>query len=153
MIVVFKRFGTIALEVFAVACVTFLALDILDIDENFRINLPSSIFDTVSIVAMALCVAVIAARKYVSTGIKPTVWLGLGTLACGIGNLTRWWLPFSGLDVPITTYDSAILLAAMLHFSGAIMSTSRRYATPSRLRPGLAAILFGYSGACSRPSL
>ena len=139
--------------VIAAAGVVFLALDILDIAENFRINIPSSIFDTAFISAMALFVVVIAARKYVSLGIKPMVWLGFGTLAFGAGNLTRWWLPVDGLSIPITTYDSAILLAAMLHFLGAIISNTRQYTTPSRSRPRLAAIYFGYPGVLAAVAL
>jgi hypothetical protein len=148
-----KRFGTAAVVVIAAAGIVFLALDILDIAENFRVNIPSSIFDTVFIAAMALFVVVIAARKYVSLGIKPIVWLSFGTLAFGAGNLTRWWLPIDGLSIPITTYDNAILLAAILHFLGAIMCNARQYATPSGSRPGPVAIFFGYPGVLAAVAL
>jgi len=148
-----KRFGIAAVVVFAGAGIVFLGLNILDIAEDFRINIPSSILDTAFISTLALFIVVIAGRKYVSSGIKSLVWLGFGTLAFGAGNLTRWWLPVNGLDIPITTNDIAILLAAVLHFSGAIIGNTRKDATVSRLRPGLAAIFFGYAGVLAAVAL
>lgn len=124
----------------------FLGLDILDINEHFRLYLPTAILNTVFIVVVAVPVTCIAARDYAITGSPQMLWLGCGALAFAAGTLLRAWLVGYGLNVSITLIDSSALIASVLHLIGAGLSIARpRLPEPESGRKSII-VLSGYLG-------
>lgn len=142
----FKRFALGIVVLVAALVIIFIGLDVFDIEEDFRLHLPAPIINTVLISAVAVLVAYIAARSFTVTGSPQMLWLGCGVLAFGVGSLVRWWLAGKGLNVPITSYDSAALIASVLHLIGASLSMSKRHITESEFRRKLRVVLFYYLG-------
>lgn len=148
-----KRFALGIFLVIAALGIIFVGLDILDIDEDFRIYLPTPILDTAFISAVAVPVAYIAARSFVVTGSRQMLWLGSGALAFGIGISLREWLVVEGLNIPITLYNSAALIASVTHLTGASLSIAKLGTPKSELRRRLRTVLFYYLGILASISL
>ena len=113
-----KRFALGIAVIIVALGVFFLGLDILDIQEQFRLHLPVAVLNTVFISAVAILVTCIAARNYVVNGSWQMLWLGCGVLAFGIGSLFGAWLAGDGPNLRITSYDSAAFIASVLHLVG-----------------------------------
>ena len=124
----------------------FFSLDVFDIDEDFRLHLPSDIINTVLIFAVAVSVVGIAARTYAVTGSPPLLWLSCGALAFGVCGLLRGWFAGQGLNVVIVSYDGAALLASVLHLIGASLCMAKPHRTELVLSRKWWVILAGYLG-------
>jgi hypothetical protein len=129
-----KRFGLAIVLVTAILGIILIGLDIFDIEEDFRIHLPTSILNTAFISGFAVPVVYIAARNSVIMGSRQMLWLGCGALAFGVGTLLRGWLGGKGLNVPITIYDSTVLIASVLHLTGASLSIAKLRIPQSEFR-------------------
>ena len=149
----FKRFALGIFLVIAALGVIFVGLDILDVAEDFRIYLPTPILDTAFISAVAVPVAYIAARSFVVTGSRQMLWLGCGALAFGIGVSLREWLVVEELNVPITLFNSAALIASVTHLIGASLSIAKLGTPKSELRRKPRIVLFYYLGILASISL
>jgi hypothetical protein len=147
----FKRFALGIFLVIAALGVIFVGLDILDVAEDFRIYLPTPILDTAFISAVAVPVTYIAARSFVVTGSRQMLWLGCGALAFGIGVLLREWLVVEELNVPITLFNSAALIASVTHLIGASLSIAKLGTPKSESRRKI--VLFYYLGILASISL
>jgi hypothetical protein len=141
-----KRFALGIVIVIAVLGALFLGLDIFDIEENFRLHLPTAVLNTVFISVIAVTVTCVAARGYTISGLPQMVWLGCGALAFGVGTLLREWLVGEGLDVPITLYDGIALIASILHLLGAGFSMVKSRLPQVEAGRRLGIVLFCYLG-------
>jgi hypothetical protein len=101
------------------AGIIFIGLNILDINEDYRLHLPVAVLNTVFISAIAVLVASIAAVKYIASGSFPLLALGCGVLAFGISSLLKGWLIDRDLYLLITVHDYSALIASAVHLAGA----------------------------------
>jgi hypothetical protein len=148
-----KRFALVTVLVIAALGIVFIGLDMLDVEEDFRIHLPTPILNTVFISAVAAPVAYIAAGIFVINGSQQMLWLGCGALAFGVGSLLRAWLIGAGLNVPITIYYSAASIASVLHLIGASLSMAKLRITKSQYRPKPSTVFFYYLGTLASIAL
>jgi hypothetical protein len=130
-----KKVAFISACVIAVVGVSFIALDILDIAEDYRLHLPIAILNTVFIVGVAVPVAILAARTFLDSGVPAVIGLGGGALAFGTGILVYSWFGRSVLEVRLTVYDSAVLMAAIIHLCGVIFLKLGLNASTLKTRP------------------
>lgn len=133
--------------------IIFLGLDILDIDEDFRLLWPIPILNTVFISAMALLVTYISARSFTISGSPEILGLGGAALAFGVGSLLRGWMVGLGLNVPITVYDSAALIASALHLIGASIGMAKNQIPKLEFRRKSRIVLFYYLGILASVAL
>jgi hypothetical protein len=120
----FKRFALgLVLAVVAIG-VTFVALNILDIGEDFRLHWPIAVLNTVFISAVAVIVACISAVGFTNIGLPEILGLGCAALAFGVGSLLRGWLTGVGLNALITISDSSMLIASVVHLVGVSLGTA-----------------------------
>jgi hypothetical protein len=111
----------------------FLALDILDINEDYRLLFPIPMLNTLFIFTISVLVAYMAAKSYNRTGSPMILVLGGATLALGTGSLFKSWMVGLGLDVIITVDESAALVASILHF---VATNVSKYKLPlTKLEP------------------
>jgi len=148
-----KRFTLGIVVVMAALGALFLGFDIFDIEEHFRLHLPTAILNTVFIFVIAVPVTCVAARSYTISGLPQMLWLGCGALAFGVGTLLRGWLVGEGLNVPITSYDSIALIASVLHLIGAGLSMAKPRLPDSKSRRKLGIVLFCYLGVLASIAL
>jgi hypothetical protein len=97
----------------------FILLNILDIDEDYRLFLPIAPLNTIFISAVALLVTVIAARNYTATALPEMLGLGGAVLAFGTGILIYSWFTRVALEMRFAVYDGTFLLAGVIHLLGA----------------------------------
>ena len=142
----YRRFALGIVVVIAALGIIFIGLDIEDIGEGFRLHLPTPILNTIFIFAVAVFVAYLSARSFAITGSPQMLWLGCGALAFGIGSLLRGWLVVKGLNVPITSYDCAALIASVLHLIGAGLSMAKLRKPDSGFRRKPRMVIFCYLG-------
>jgi hypothetical protein len=142
----FKRFALIIVIVISALGIVFVCLDIFDIDEDFRIHLPTAIINTAFFLAVVVPVGYMAARNFMITGSRQMLWLGCGALAYGVGSLFREWLVGKGLTVPITIYNSVALIASVAHLIGASLSIAKMRIPNPELKRQPRIVLFYYLG-------
>jgi len=142
---VVKRLSLGLVIIIIALCMTFLALDIFDIDEDYRLLLPIPILNTVFIFAIAALVAYIAARNYTITGSMVILLLGGAAIAFGAGSLFKSWANL-GLDVTITVEESTALLASILHLAAATVGISKQRISNLELKLKSMTILGYYLG-------
>ncbi|HEY77522.1 MAG TPA: hypothetical protein G4O09_00215 [Dehalococcoidia bacterium] len=99
----------------------FIGLNILDINEDYRIYLPIAVLNTVFISAIAILVASIAAANYIANGKFELLGLGCGVLAFGVSSLLKGWLIDRDMYLLITVHDYSALIAAAMHLVGAAL--------------------------------
>jgi hypothetical protein len=104
-----------------VSGILFIVLNILDIAEDYRLDLPIAVFNTIFISAIAVLVAAIAARDFSNSGSLEIIGLGGAVLAFGIGILVYGWFTHSILEVRLTTYDIVVMMAGAIHLGGLIL--------------------------------
>jgi len=137
-----KRFALGLVLIIIAIGIIFIALNILDIDEDYRLLLPIPVLNTVFIFAIAALVAYIAARSYTITGSMVILLLGGAALAFGAGSLFKSWASL-GLDVTMTVDESAALIASILHLVAATVGTSQQRISNLEFR-GKSGIILGY---------
>jgi hypothetical protein len=103
----------------------FIGLDVLDIAEDYRLHISIAIFNTIFISAIAIFVAVIAARIFILNRSFEIIGAGSAMLVFGIGILIYGWFTNAELNVRITIYDCTVLITAFLHFTGVILTKLR----------------------------
>jgi len=106
--------------------IIFIVLDILDIDEGYRLNWSIAIINTIFISAVALLTIYFTTRNYLQSGSPEILALGGGALAFGFSIVLYGWLPNSDLNTRITVYDSGVLLTAAVYLAGAILSMKKQ---------------------------
>ena len=106
--------------------ILFIALDILDIGEGYRLNWSITVINTIFISAVALLTVYFTTRNYLQSGSPEILALGGGALAFGFSIVLYGWLPNSDLNTRITVYDSGVLLAAAVYLAGAILSMKKQ---------------------------
>lgn len=141
-----KRLGITIVAVFIALGVAFLALDILDIFEDFRFHFPANVLNTIFITAVALVVAYLAGRNYLSSKSYSMLWLGCGALAFGAGIIFKSWLPSGSLNASITVFEISVLLSAALNLIGAVLCIKQPDVLDKRAtqKPGI--VLASYLG-------
>lgn len=106
--------------------VLFLALDILDIHEDYRLYLPIPLLNTVFLFVIAVFVAYFSAKNYVVTGAPILLGLGCASLFLGLGRLFKCWMTGLDVHINITIDESATLLASIIHLVAAGIDISKR---------------------------
>jgi hypothetical protein len=148
-----KKLALIIVLVIAIIGILFVCLDIFDIDEDFRMHLPTAIINTAFFVAVVMPVAYIAARNFMITGSWYMLWLGGGALAYGVGSLFREWLIGKGLTTPITIYNIVALIASVIHLTGATLSMAKMRIPNPELKQKPRIVLYYYLGILTGISL
>ena len=95
-------------------------LFILNIKTIYQPHLLFPVLITIFSTGGGLVIAFFAVRTYIVTSNRRVLFLGGGALAWGIASLIAGWLPASRLNLAVTVSNFGVLLAAMLHFLGAI---------------------------------
>ena len=142
-----KRFALGLVLVTVALGIVFIGLNILDIDEGFRLHWPIAILNTVLISALAALIAYIAAIGFSAGGSPELLGLGCATLAFGAGSLIRGWLEGIGLNVAITVSDSSSLIASVLYLIGAGLGVARLCPAKLKLRQKQMIVILCYFGA------
>jgi hypothetical protein len=124
----------------------FIGLDVLDIAEDYRLHISIAFLNTIFISAIAIFVAVIAARIFMLNRSFEIIGAGSAMLVFGIGILIYGWFNYAGLNVRITIYDSIVLLAALLHFTGVILTKVRLNTSGLNLRYTLTFVVLIFLG-------
>jgi hypothetical protein len=126
--------------------ILFITLNILDIDEDYRLHLPIPPLDTVFIFGIAVLVAYIAARSYKITGSPVILGLAGAALVFSAGRLFKGWMTGLGLDIIITVDESAALIASIFHLITAILGMSQQRISNMEFRQKSRIILGYYLG-------
>ena len=142
----YKRVAVTVILVLAALGLALFILNVLDIDEDYRIHLPANIPDTVLISAISITTAFIGARNYLNTGSRQTLILGCGMLAFGVGTLVRSWLVDYGLEASITINEGATIFASTLHLGGAFLTLSGRLSLNARANEKAETSIISYLG-------
>jgi PAS domain S-box-containing protein len=80
--------------------------------------------NTIFLFLPACVVAYVAMRSYLASGSATILWLGSGVLAFGAGSFAGGWTIVRwGANVTTTLHNSAMLLAAIFHITGVIISS------------------------------
>jgi hypothetical protein len=120
--------------------IIFIGLNILDIDEDYRLYLPIPVLNIVFICVIATLVAYIAAKSFTILGSLEILGLGCAVVAFGFGSLLYslfyWWPTDAGLNARITANYSGILIASIMHLFGAgsVMAKRRLINLEPRLK-------------------
>jgi hypothetical protein len=107
-----------------------LALNKLDIDEGYRLNLPINIFNAIFITALAIPLIYISVKMFTRTGSIKLLTLGGAQLALGVGSLLKGWLPNASLYVLVIMFESIVILTSLIYLLGAIAV----FATPAGIQ-------------------
>jgi hypothetical protein len=130
--------------------IIFIGLDILDIAEGYRLDLPIPILNTIFICIIAALVAYIAAKSFTISGSLEILGLGCAVVAFGFGSLLYslfyWWLADAGLNVRITANDSGILITSVIHLFGAGLGIAKRRLIESEPRLKQIIVFSSYLG-------
>ena len=137
-----KRLASVLVLLIIALGMTCLALDILDIDEDYRLFLSIPLLNTVFIFVIAVLVAYFATRSYLAVGAPVILGLGGAALAFGMGSLFKSWANL-GLDVTITVDESAALIASILHLVTAHVGIFQKGISDSESR-GKSRLILGY---------
>jgi hypothetical protein len=140
----YKRVTVTLILVLAALGLALFILNVLDIDEDYRVHWPANIPDTILISAIGIITAFIAARNYLNTGSRQTLILGCGMLAFGVGTLIRSWLIDYGLDASITIYEGTAVFASTMHLGGAFLTLSGQLSLSARANEKPETSIFAY---------
>jgi len=115
--------------------VLFIGLDILDIAEDFRLNISIALINTILICGVAALILYFSVRVYLSVGSPEMLGLACGALAFMIGFALYGWLTVADLNTRITAHDIGILLAGISLAGGAGLTMARlAMDTPGTMR-------------------
>jgi hypothetical protein len=140
----FKKFGFIIAIIITALGISFLVLDIIDINEDYRLNLPIATFNTIFISVVAMAAAYLAARNFSAKGAPEVLGLGGAVLAFGAGILVYGWFTRAVLNVRITVYDGTFFMAAAIHFCGVILLSLKSRFFKFKFRQRQAVVLLSY---------
>jgi hypothetical protein len=123
------------------AGIVLIGLDVLDINEHYRLHLPVAIFNTIFISAISILVAFIASISYVAKGPPALLAMGCGVLAFGVSSLLKGWLIDRELYLLITIHDYSALIASAIHLVGAFSGMAGLYSAASKPTRGKKTII------------
>jgi hypothetical protein len=141
----FKRFAFITAIIIIGLGILLIGLNVLDIDENYRLYLPIALLDTVFIAATAILVAYAAARRFITAGSFKILGLGGAVSAFGLGILVYGWFTSAALEVRATVYDTTFFMAALMHFCCVTLLKEKPSFSKLKLRQKQAIVLLFYS--------
>lgn len=99
---------------------------LLDIKASYDSTELTLFLNIVFVVLPSFLVAIIAARGFISTGVWPVLWMGIGTLSFGLAVLLSNWIRvWSSTNASATDYAILSLFAGLLHFLGSFFALSR----------------------------
>jgi hypothetical protein len=145
----YRRLAFIVIIFLTVCGLFFVSLNILDIAENYRLDLPVAILNTIFISGVCLLVACIATKVFVATGAPEMFGLGSAVFSFCVGVLVYSWFTRAVLDVRIMVYDSAFFIAAVLHLCGAVFLRTRPDTAALKYKQKLWLIIFVYLVLCA----
>ncbi len=116
-----QRFALVVLILIIILGMFFLVLNILDINEDYLLNLPINIFNNIFITALAIPLIYLSVNIFTHTGSPRLLALGAAQMALGIGSLLKGWLPNTSLDILVILYESILVLTSLIYLVGAIM--------------------------------
>jgi hypothetical protein len=126
--------------------VIFIVLNILDIAEDYRLDLPIAILNTVLFCPVAILVAYFAAKVFMFNGSPEMLGLSCAVFALGFGILLYGWLTGASLNSRIVAHDSGVLLASVMLSIGAVLRIAGRNLTKSGSRIKLIILLISCLG-------
>jgi|GEM_PF-2396864 len=126
--------------------ILFIALDILDIGESYRLNWPRAIINTIFISVVALLTIYFTTRNYLQSSSPEILALGGGLLAFGFSIVLYGWLPNSDLNTSLTVYDSGVLLASIVFLAGAILGMKKPGFFGGKSKSSIPSIIIIYAG-------
>jgi hypothetical protein len=98
----------------------FLALNVLDIGENYKLSLPTNLLNVIFIAVPAVPLVYFSAKLYITTGATEILALGSAQMVLGLSSVIRIWLDNTSWWIPVTLYESAGVLAALIYVLGGI---------------------------------
>ena len=123
----------------------FIGLDILDINEYFRLHWPIAVVNTIFIGAVGLLTIYLATRNYLRSGLLEILALGGGVVTLVFGITLYGWLTSTDLNTRITAYDGGVLLASIVFVTGAVMAARKPGASGRETRANRAVIIALYA--------
>jgi len=120
-----QRFALVVLILIIILGMFFLVLNILDINEEYLLNLPINIFNNIFITALAIPLIYLSVNIFTHTGSPRLLALGAAQMALGIGSLLKGWLPNTSLDILVILYESIVVLTSLIYLVEAIMFLTR----------------------------
>lgn len=121
---IFKRLALGLAVAIILLGVVFIGLDILDIAEDYRLNLSIAVLNTIFIGPAGVLIVCFAARDFFFRGSPAMLGLSGAVIAFGSGILLYGWLTGAGLNTRIVAHDSGISLAGVIFFSSACLQTA-----------------------------
>ncbi|MGA2668935.1 MAG: hypothetical protein ABSF32_08455 [Ignavibacteria bacterium] len=112
-------FGIVVFGIF------ILVQNILDINENIRLQLSIKIFNLIFISILAFPVIYLSSKAFFRTSSIKLLALSGAQLSLGIGSLLKGWLPDTNLSILIIIYESTVLLTSLIYLSGGIITIAR----------------------------
>jgi hypothetical protein len=126
--------------------VLFLVLNVLDINENYRLHLPTNILNVIFVTAPAVPLVYISAKLFISSGSPELLALGGAQLALGINSILKIWLDNTNWWIPVTLYEGIGVLAALIFLFGGITVITRSADTTLRSVQKKWALTLSYTG-------
>lgn len=124
----------------------FLALNVLDIDENFRLHLPINLFNVIFISAPAVPLVYISTKLFFTSGSPDLLALGCAQLAFGVDSVLKIWLDNTSWWIPVALYESVGVLAALIYLFGGITVITKPASTALRSTQNKWAVGLSYGG-------
>jgi len=132
--------------IFIIVGFFFLLLNILDINEDFRLNIPVNIANTLFISALAIPIIFISARIFINTGSLLSLSVGSAMLALCLGSLVKGWLQNLDLMVLVIINEITKLFTSLLFLTGAFLVARGRNRIKSESVNRKMNIVLCYSG-------
>jgi hypothetical protein len=126
--------------------IVLIILDFLDIAEGYRLQWNIAVINTVFISAVAMITVCFATKNYLNTGSPELFGLGGAVLAFGFSIVLYGWLTGTDLNTRITVYDSGVLVAAVVHFLGAVSGLVKPGAVKYQTGKGKILLFVVYTG-------
>lgn len=126
--------------------VILIILNILDIAEDYRLNLPIWILNTVFVCPIVVLVAYFAAKVFMLNGSPEMLGLSCAVFAFGFVTLLYGWLTDVSLNTRIVAHDSGVLFTSVMLSSGAVLRMARFNLTKSGPRIKLIILFISYLG-------
>jgi len=135
-----KSIAIAAFIIIILAGFILLGLDILDIAEDFRLDLPIATINTILISAVAVPVVYYSTKIFIKSGSAVALGLSGAVLAFGFSILLYGWLTDTDLNTRITAYDTGVFFAAVMHSLGAACLLFQRETLISNSTSGRTAV-------------
>ena len=121
-----KRLAVGLVVIIIVLGIIFIILDILDIQEDYRLSLPMDILNLILIFIIAIAVAYMSIVVFRITSLPEVIYLGIAALVFGISSLFRGWVDVSG-NLVLNIESITVLGASFLHFLGVNVAMARNH--------------------------